>query len=95
VTYPNHPYLYYLIKVDNLSPAAYTNHAMCVSACPTEMTSPVDCIGTTAVAQAICSDPFDVNLPVVNTYVGYGTDPVFKKFCFPNLDKLPTQFDIS
>ena len=49
VTYPDYPYLYYLVKIDSTTPT-FSTHAMCLSSCPTEETSTFNCVGTTQVS---------------------------------------------
>ena len=37
----------------------------------------------------MCESPFDPS--TLKGYIGYGTNPVFGKYCIPDLDEFPTE----
>jgi hypothetical protein len=76
------PKLYYVIKKSEPK----TPRAVCVDTCPTEIESKFKCHGTAAIPAAVCES---------EQMVRYGTKPLLKRFCVPNVDKLPPSIDMS
>lgn len=59
--------------------------AVCVTKCPAEVNSTIECHGTERVSEKECQDP--------SFYIGYGTIRVLKRFCLPDPDKLADELD--
>lgn len=79
----NFPYLYYIITKDSYSP-----RAVCVKECPVEITDKVDCKTTSRVpSKDTCLKEASKD---GSGHIGYGTNRVLKRFCVPDIDKLPT-----
>lgn len=78
-------HLYYIFKHDNMRP-----RAVCVDKCPEEISSSFNCFGTQYVDKSECQSEFSTT---GKGYIGYGTHTLFKKFCFPDIDKLPSSID--
>lgn len=75
--YPN---LYYLIRKSDSAP-----RAVCVNHCPKLKSDTFACHGTKRVKAEDCKNP--------DYYTAYGTIRVLKRFCLPNVDELPNDFD--
>lgn len=80
----DYPLLYYaVLKAEPTAP-----RALCVKECPLEINDPVDCRKTDRIAsQAVCASTSD--------RIGYGTNRVLNRFCMPDVDKLPPNFENS
>ena len=92
VDYPEHPYLYFLVRLEGLpSNTDFTYRAICLKECPlSNTTEPLDCKLITELNAANCAARMDLETGQPTTgYVGYGTKPLFSKFCVPNLNELP------
>ena len=64
--------------------------AVCVKTCPAEITDPVDCKKTSRIPNvAMCQKEKSKD---GSGHVGYGTNTVLRRFCMPDMDKLPTSF---
>jgi hypothetical protein len=78
-----YPYLYYLILPEDKTDP----RAVCVKECPEEITDPVDCkVTSRLLSKNQCLN--EKSKDGVGHY-GYGTNTVLKRFCVPDLDKLP------
>lgn len=95
--YKDYPNLYYVVTVkgnfkdaNGLFDLEYS--PVCIDKCPIDAINLIKCKSTSKVDQSVCSTFFPVN-PV--GHVGYGTIPIFNKFCLPDYDKLPPQIDKS
>ena len=73
--------------------ATYTfkETAVCVKECPRETDSSFECKGTSISTEETCKTPFSETK--LDGFIGYGTDPLFNKFCFPNINKLPKEMN--
>lgn len=94
VDYPDHPFLYFIVNVDDVSTtgeASIEFNAVCVSTCPPKnTTTPIDCKTVSTVTADNCAKRMNLTTYTPTTgYVGYGTKGFFNKFCVPNLDQLP------
>jgi solute carrier family 44 protein 1 (choline transporter-like protein) len=83
----DYPYLYYIITAAEMK----LPKAVCVKACPAEIITPIECKTTSRMKDAsICTNELS---SAKKGHVGYGTNRVLKRFCIPDIDKLPSNFD--
>ena len=82
-----YPYLYYVVtQKDMMQPKA-----VCVKKCPKNIEDQVACYPTTKMSDVqVCVNE---NSKDGFGHVGYGTNRVLKRLCFPDGDKLPAIFD--
>jgi len=78
------PLLYYMIEPESkMDPKA-----ICVKSCPVEQADTFECMKTSRMGDvAKCSKVGK------GGHLGYGTHTVLKRFCMPNLEKLPAELD--
>jgi len=87
--------LYYIFSTTDPT----TPRAVCVDHCPAEVDSAFECHGTEAIPAEVCRNELSsrngTNLTnSTSGYFGYGTHSLLKRFCIPDLDKLPPQIDL-
>jgi hypothetical protein len=70
------PKLYYVLRAE----APTAPRAVCVDTCPTEIAATFKCHGTASVPASVCEK---------GPLLRYGTKPLLKRFCIPDVDKLP------
>jgi choline transporter-like protein 2/4/5 len=71
----------------------YTTNAVCVDHCPKEQDSTFTCMGTTGVSTNTCQTPISNTTGI--GYIPYGSDTLFGKFCFPNINKFPEELNVT
>ena len=74
------PKLMYVIQ----KTAPTTPRAVCIDKCPAEIKDKFKCHGTKNVPAAVCDG---------DGLVRYGSKPLLKRFCVPDIDKLPPEID--
>ena len=74
------------MKHDDPSP-----RAVCVDTCPREIGAPFKCHGTKKIDASVCENEFGAT---GKGHVGYGTKPLLRRFCLPDIDKLPKEIDV-
>ena len=87
--------LYYIFSTADPT----TPRAVCVDQCPLEVDSPIECHGTEAIHADVCKNEISGKTLSNATsapagYFGYGTHTLLKRFCIPDIDKLPPQIDL-
>lgn len=63
--------------------------AVCVKACPDEIIDPLDCKVTSRITAPDCAKEKSKD---GSGHIGYGTNTVLRRFCMPDVDKLPNNF---
>ena len=82
-----YPALYYGIRHDSFVP-----RAVCVDKCPLEVDSTFACKPTKHVPSAsLCENEYSKS---GKGHIGYGTNRVLRRFCLPDIDKLPPSVDL-